>query len=428
LMTKGSVGEAFAKQGSNLRTGFARINANPVVTRGMRAFYDTDPTGTSVGYRTDFFNRLYFESSGNGLTPLRRAMDDVGKYFQTTGVDSPYAQNPGSSVGTEYSCRRNFHIMSTDGYWNDAAATSPANGNNDNFPGWTPATTPAKIDGTVYSFSDTVTPTSDPLVGRFTVNPFRDGSSNTLSDVAAYYWRVDLRGGATTGLANNVTPTARDQAFWQHLSSFTIGLGISGSGTVRRTSDSSLVVPTVPVGHPLRPYIGRPWLADQTTRDWLIDNKVELTWSTPTGDNITTGDDLIHASMVGRGRYFLASNPKDLADGLSSALAEVVDQPLDQAALAADSPQVRSGAHLLQATFSPAKWSGRLYSFLQDASTGLLNNRPSSTGNLNSSQVWEASLAMPAPASRNIFTSNGTAGSATTFTWANLTAAQRTAH
>lgn len=410
LMAKGGVAAAFALQGTNLRTGFARINASPVVRRGVRTFSGTD--------RTDFYNLLYNEPSGNGLTPLRKAMDDVGQHFTLATSAGPWAQFPGTSVGTEYSCRRSFHVLSTDGFWNDAqASTSAARNNNDSFSG----NTPAKPDGTTYAFSDTATSATDALVGRFTVNPLKDGNSNTLADVAAYYWKTDLR----STLANNVAPSPRDPAFWQHLTTFTIGLGISGSGDVARNSDGSKTIPVVPSSHALYPFVGKPWLANQGSRDWLVANKTVLDWTTPAADNPATGDDLIHASMNGRGRYFSANNPTDLANGLASALSEAADQPLDYASVAADAPQVRDLGKVYQAVFSPSKWYGRLYAFGQDAETGLVNNKPTDSSYTNPTQLWEASNKMPAPGLRNIFTSAGSLGTGSTFTWAGLNAGQK---
>lgn len=391
LMAKGGVAAAFAKQGTNLRVGFATLNSTNVVRKGVATFTSTA--------RSDFYTDLYARVA-NGGTPLREAMDKVGKYFQRSDFGNPWAEDPTSTttVGTEYTCRKSFHILSTDGFWNGSNATSPANNNNDDLSG----STPAKPDGTTYTFSDIASPTSDPLVGRFTINPFKDGNSDTLADVAAYYWKTDLR----TGLANRVQPSTRDPAFWQHLTTFTVGLGINGTGTVTKVSDGSFAD-----------------LSTQAARDLLVTNKTALNWTTPSADNPRTGDDLIHAAMNGRGQYFSATNPKDLANGLSSALSEVNDQGFDLASLSTDAAQVLSNGKVYQATFSPSKWYGRLYAFTQDAVTGLVNNKPTSSSYTNPTQVWEASNKMPAPASRNIFTYSGSVGSP--FTWAGLTATQK---
>lgn len=399
LMAKGGVAAAFAKQGTNIRVGFSTINSPVLPIRGVQTF--------SSASRIAFYAALYPRAAGNS-TPLRLAMDNVGKYFQRSDIGNPWAEDPTSTttVGTEYACRRSFHILSTDGFWNGAGATAPANADNDSFSGFTPS----KPDGTKYTYSDTLSPTiTDPLIGRFTVNPFKSTTADTLADVAAYYWKTDLRPGpaASGGLDNVVVPSPGDPAFWQHLSTFTIGFGITGTGLVTKVAG------------------GAADLSTQTARDQLISDKTALNWTIPIANDPRTGDDLVHASMNGRGQYFSATNPRDLANGLAAALSAVADQPFDFASVAADAPQVRSGGRVYQATFSPNKWYGRLYAFLQGAN-GVVNNIPIDANNpINASQVWEASNKMPAPSARNIFTSTGLAGSGANFKWAELTSAQK---
>ncbi len=407
LMAKGAIAASFAVQGTNLRVGYAMIGTSPVVQRGVRLF--------SGANRTDFFTRLYTTPSSDSVTPLRKAMDDVGQHFTTTDVNNPWAQTPGTSIGTEVSCRRSFHIMSTDGFWNSTGASGTRANNNDNFTG----STPAKPDTTTYAFSDSASSPTDPLVGQFTINPFADGNPDTLADIAAYYWRNDLRSTTLgTALANNVVPSARDPAFWQHLTTFTIGLGISGSGAVKRNSDATTTIPTVAATHPLYPYIGRPWLADAASRDWLVANKVKMDWTSPADDNPATGDDLIHAAMNGRGRYFSATNPTELASGVSDALSEVTANPGSLANVVTETPQVSADTEVYQATYTPSQWSGRLYAFSQSAS-GVVDTTPGTA-------LWEASNKMPAPANRKIYTWNPVTKLGTSFAWGSLTASQQT--
>jgi len=417
LMAKGGVAHAFARQGTNMRVGYATLHSGEstpnnidgvptrTVARGVRKFWN-DPSDSTRRYRTDFFTRLYGAQAGNA-TPLRRAVDDVGRYFMRRGTGNPWAEDPANtlSAGNEYTCRRSFHILSTDGFWNTGAATGSAANDNDDFTG---LRTPAKPDGTRYDFSDTIAAsTTDDLLGRFTISPFRDntGTANTLSDAAAYYWKTDLR----DDLANRIVPSRQDPGFWQHLTMFTVGLGITGTGTVTKTDGTAADLST------------------QTRRDALVADKTPLRWTVPVDNSPDTGDDLVHAAMVGRGRYFSATNPTQLANGLSDALSEVADQPLDQASVAADAPQLRAGGKVYQATFSPSRWYGRMYAFTQDPTSGLVNNKPTDSTYTNPTQVWEASNKLPAHTSRNIFTSAGAAASGTTFLWGNLTAAQKSA-
>src|SRR3546814_9073201 len=48
-----------------------------------------------------------------------------------------------------------------------------------------------------------------------------NGYSDTLADVAMKYWQTDLRGATD----NEVPTSTADPAFWQHMTTFTLGLG-----------------------------------------------------------------------------------------------------------------------------------------------------------------------------------------------------------
>jgi type IV pilus assembly protein PilY1 len=391
LMAKGGVAGAFAQQSTNLRVGIGSLNSAGTLRQGVAGF--------AGARRESFYTDLYAIPPSGGGTPLRRAVGAVGEYFSRSDVGNPWADDPTrttGAVGNEYTCRKSFHILSTDGYWNGAAAgNAAAQANNDSFTGNTPPKGAA--GGTTYAFSDTATSVTDSLVGRFTINPFADGAttqSNTLADVAAYYWRNDLR----TDLNNDVFTSNRDPAFWQHVTMYTVGLGISGTGGVTAGA--------VPVD-----------LSTKTARDSLIANKTALTWTTSAANEPTAGDDLIHAAMNGRGDYFLATDPTSLRNGLAAALAEAGNNPGSLASVATESAQVSVDTEVYQATYNPSQWSGRLYAFSQSAS-GTVNTNPSAA-------MWEASNRMPSPANRNIYTWNPTTNVGAPFTWAGLTATQQ---
>lgn len=398
LMAKGAVAQAFARQGSNMRAGLATLHgpsrvidgvSSAVIKRGVRKFQGPN--------RTSFFSALYGVDAGLN-TPLRYAADQVGKYFSRTGPGNPWSEDPSntSSAGTEYDCRKSFHILTTDGYWNKGDEDAMVSlggpmtnvGNADNFTGYVAPGRGVGRSGTTFS---------DANPDKLTVNPFADAFSSTLSDYVAYYWRRDLR----PDLPNNVAPSSRDPAYWQHLTTFTVGMGVS---TNLASIDS------------------------QAKRDALILNKTPVGWADPVSTNVleNRATDLVHASMSGRGRFFLALKPNEFANDLAAALSEVTDQPLDFASIAADAPQVRANGHVYQATFNPAKWSGRLYAF-QQAADGSIDNRPTDSNFANPTQRWEASNKMPTPDNRSIFTSAGTPGTGALFSWnaGGLTTAQK---
>src|SRR5690606_2344605 len=55
-------------------------------------------------------------------------------------------------------------------------------------------------------------------------NPYDDNYSDTLADIAMEYWKKDLR----DKLDNNVPNSAADPAFWQHMVTFGVAIGLRG--------------------------------------------------------------------------------------------------------------------------------------------------------------------------------------------------------
>ena len=124
-----------------------------------------------------------------------------------------------------------------------------------------------------------------------------------LADTALYYYMNDLRGeGATnadTGVdvsANNVPTTQNDFAAHQHMTTFTLGLGLDGELSFR--SDYQIA------------NSGDFWRIKQGT----------LNWPDPKNDSPSALDDLWHAAVNGRGVFFSASNPHELSNSLSDTL------------------------------------------------------------------------------------------------------------
>ena len=142
-----------------------------------------------------------------GFTPLRAALSKVGRYFSKT-----YSGQTVDPI--QYSCQRNYALLSTDGYWNVGIPTEVGYE--------TGIYRPLKLDSVTWvgNQDGTLKP------------PYKDstgasggGDSNSLADVAQYYWATDLR----SDLANNVTSTDTDSATHQHLTTFTVGLGVRGT-------------------------------------------------------------------------------------------------------------------------------------------------------------------------------------------------------
>lgn len=356
----------------------------------------TDKNGTSYDnkirqfngtHRANFLTWLTKYPASLGYTPLRDAMHHAGTYYTTTGIASPYAENPQVTAGAaELSCRKNYHIMFTDGVWNGDLLMSGTNlpGNADN------TSIPALPDGGAYN------------TGDVTATIFKDTNSESVADLAFKFWAADLR----TTLTNDIVPRIVDRsgtaiqqywnpknnpATWQNMVNYTVGLGMTGT------------------------LLNPQWAGSTYAGDYTALSAGTKAWPA-SGNYLSPGNvyDLWHAAINSRGEFFSVESPSDLVTALKNVVSSILDATPSAAALAANSTSIQTGALVYQARFDSKDWSGDLiaYPVQADGSVG--------------SAVWQSRNLMPAPASRAIFTISGSTG--TTFTnCAALSAAQKTA-
>lgn len=381
-VARAGTGRAFAQQGSGIRVGFGTLNTgfigafpsatiktgtdtssrqvdgatHPTTLRlGVRAFSGTD--------RQAFFNDLYTVDT-LGDTPLRRALADIGLYYSRTDNRGPWGNTPGTNDNTPHSeCRQSYSILTTDGFWDiDVPETTATSlGNVDNSSG--PTITNHTVNGSPANYSYSPVP------------PFQDNHSTTVADVAMHFWSRDLR----TDLLNKVPTSPQDEAFWQHMTTFTVGLGVSG--TLDATD------PTV--------------LQDLTTGT--------LNWPDPLPiQNGTRIDDLWHAAINGRGQFLSAGNPNGFANALNSTLQAISDRTSSTAAVALSSGTITNNTKLYQARFDSGDWSGQILAFPvnMDGSLG--------------PQIWDAGAVLNGQnfnTGRNIVTYKPSTSSGIPFRW-----------
>lgn len=359
LLARAGVGRAFSAQANNMRVGFAAINkssttidgvATTVVKTGVRQFMGAD--------RVNFFTNLYDHDIPAKGTPLREAVLAVGGYFKRTDDKGPWGLTPGSTGGTQHECRQNYNILMTDGYWTEGSVSDLDNSDN-------------------LSGSSITNHSSPPVPATYTYipsPPYSDAYSDTLADAAMQYWKNDLR----TDLPNKVPTNPHDPAFWQHLVTFTVGLGVTGTLT------------ELPSG--------------------------TQTWPNPTSSDAAKIDDLWHAAVNSRGEFFSAADPSTFADALTNSLRSIVSRTGSASAVAANSNSLMTNGRVYQAKFNSGDWSGQLLS-IPLSSTGVLG-----TTEWNAAEVSLASGTIT-PASRVIITKGSTDG--VPFEYGNLTTAQK---
>ena len=265
------------------------------------------------------------------------------------------------------------------------------------------------------------------------------GTSNTLADVAAYYYYADLRhpdldncDGAPVVikdvnnvdktitnnlcLKNDVPTTTTDDNPAQHMTTFTLGLGASG---YMKYSESYLadanLIPAVgdyatvwgTGSHKASEGIE----ADPETGVCSWQKTGHCNWPPPKADEQTTIDDLWHAGVNGHGAYFSAGNPKALAEGIRATLLAVKAAGGAAAAPTVSAPSLMpTDSYFFRSTYVTSDWSGELQRL----------QIHSYTGSPMPKVDWSArdKLDAKGEANRNIFTFKG--GLKTAFTVADF--------
>ncbi|WP_197427066.1 PilC/PilY family type IV pilus protein [Noviluteimonas gilva] len=343
-VAKAGASEAFSRlAGSSLRVGYDSIwNRSPL----------NIPVGTNNGVfsgtnRNAWFTTLHAADANNG-TPLKGALQRAGEYFSDASATGPWGPETGAN---QLSCRQNFAILTTDGYWNDNSGYNNPVGD---------------ADGTA---GPSITGPNSQTYSYAIASPYRDNFSggtstrgNTLADVAMYYWKRDLM----SALTNNVPTSNADQAFWQHMVTMGVSIGLQGN---------------------LNPAVDLPSITNGTKR-----------WGDPTDtEDADRIDDLWHASVNGHGNFVTAKNPSEFAQAMVDALATVAARLGSASNVTANSTSFTTDSRIYQATYVSGKWIGEMSAW--DASSSGLSAVP----------AWKSS-AQIAYAGRKVFTWNGTGG------------------
>lgn len=444
LMAKSGLMNSFATLDPTFRVGFGSIDGGTGNGNGSYknlpasrySYTDTYNKGTnyiaqvqpfgdgsnSTSQKSQFWNWVA-KAQANGGTPLRQALDAVGKYYSDSGKQpwNGMSSDPDFTTAagnTQLACRQSYTILTTDGFWNDSfsgagdvdgsagTTVTGANGQAYTYASAAPyadsgqttditntlAQTPTCGSG--YTFQTTGTYKGKCLKGTSTTASPSCGSGysynstslqcekkvvtpgitygDTLADVAMKYWRTDLQ----PGMSNEVPVNADDPAFWQHMTTFTLGFGFTpqyANGT------------QIPV--------------DQVFAWANGDNSKAISsfsWPSPTGDSINNIADLAHAAVNGHGGFYSATSPDAFADGLKEALKRASERVGTGASLAANSTQLQTGTVAYQANYWTAKWKGDLKALQVDSASGKIATNPD----------WMASNNLPVPASRNVMTYN----------------------
>lgn len=414
LMMKTSAGFAFASLNEKYRVGLMKINSSDTLVQELGTFEGTQ--------RDEWYSRFYSQEA-NGFTPLREALSNAGLYYA--------GKMSNTTDPVQYSCQQNFTILSTDGYWNNNAGfklNGDAVGNQDGLEDRPMNDGAVSVDGYTYTytrytyykqknscnsgkniykqpqtgtcFSASATSGCSPSnwanTGSATIEtsctnkstpgnstpvksgtPVADtiasgGTTDTLADVAEYYYKTDLRdsslgncGSSDDLCENNVFSSSTDPNKNQHMTTFTLGLGANGLMKYSSTYDTDTS------GDYLSVKLGLT--ASSSLCTWQTADTT-CNWPEPTSDDPTGIDDLWHAAVNGRGSYFSASNPTSLSQGLSSALLGIDTRKGSAAAASSTTLNPVSGDNkAFFSSFVTSVWTGNLEARSINTDTGVIS-------------------------------------------------------
>lgn len=206
------------------------------------------------------------------------------------------------------------------------------------------------------------------------------GASDTLADVASYYYNTDLRDSAATGddvtgtcdgpiiapattrtnlCANNVPSNGRDVATAQHMTTFTLGLGAQGQMVYAPTDTQDYWNDTS--GDFFDVLKGNATSSSAGVCSWQSSGACN--WPVPVANANTTIDDLWHTAINGHGTYFSAADPSSLSSSLIKALVTISNTPRPgtAAAAASSNPNVSaSDNYVFSSSYKSVEWYGEL--------------------------------------------------------------------
>lgn len=391
LMMRSAAGRVFdAIDPTRFRLGFATISSGwGSDASDFLNMADMDSGSGSSSQKAKFFTRLYGQAPG-GSTPLRPALVQAGNYFahKITGQTVDPMQ---------YSCQRNYTLLSTDGYWNTAGEPSSYK--------------PKRLDGAT-DIGDV-----DGVAG--TPRPKLDvtGAQNSLADIAKYFYDTDIRDqgwsnctGSVSGqnVCTNRQPRPGDTSpLFQNMSTYTLGLGVPGVLNYQTNYDTA---------------------ASGDFQDVIAGSK---NWPNPlsssngglanSSSTVTARiDDLWHAAVNAGGRYYSAGNPTELVLGLTDALDKINVETDSNSAAASSSlqPVVTTDFAFLPA-YETRSWTGNLSAFRYTTDT-------SGKLSLDNTASWQAAQKLASQSSRNVYFFNASSSNKlSTFAYGNLSSAQK---
>ena len=319
---------------NNLRVGFFTINNRNTVT--MRDMADNTA-------KAALFTSIY-GLGASGQTPNKAAVQHLGNQFMRTGAGAPI----------QLMCQKNAGMLFTDGFTNDSVTGF------------------GNVDGTMGV-------------------PFQDGYSNTMADIAAYYYR-DAADGGVAPLRSDAGFTAGQVPVPAACSS----LDATSAEWKRLDCQPNLHMNFYGVTLGSRGQVFDP----DVDRDPFTD---PVTWPNSASGARSTVDDLWHAAVNTRGEYINAKTPADITAAMRRVLSSVSSGSTLSGTIARTGTRIGVGSLGVVPRYAVANegtdWFSRL------SATRLQVN--SATRAVEYVDMWEAADVLAAQPTRNILAAKG---------------------
>ncbi|WP_341890544.1 hypothetical protein [Variovorax sp. YR752] len=405
LAVSTALGLAMQSYDNKFRVGYVQYNrdgkAAEKIISGVNYFKD-DVSIAGRKWKTRFYDWIY-GLEPNGGTPSHHALVLAANYYAGSGttaytaswLTSPWKNDPNDLTSGELSCRRAYAIVLSDGAWNPGTTEGTdtrytASTGSINFDG-KPSGNTARFQYDPKGAPGYDSPAlAQKLSARNRYVPYPGGGgSNGFADLTArYFWHTDF----SSTLANDV-PTMEGQhnpTFWQNMTTFTIGWGLTPSGEGKGS--------------------GLNWSQiEKYNSDWLAGNPAAPPqWATGNLNSGSAGsddarrvDDFIHAGFTGGGRAYSVYSGDDVRRALDNALSSMAGSGNDAGVAVSGNSnefQTLEGQYKYTTEYQTADNSGDIKAFELNADGGdkfVEAGKPK--------PVWSANAKMPPANERTIF-------------------------
>lgn len=370
---KAALGEAFKDVDESYRVGLYYINSHRNNSRNTDlpiADFSTQGIDQNPSQVQSWYDTLY-GSKRNGGTPLRGALSRIGRMFAGKTADPDPVQ---------YSCQRNFAILATDGYGNAIGERGDDEGE-----GQYSNYGPFKVDrnedvGNVDGGDEVKVPFKD-----------KHNQPNTLSDVAYYYYTTDLRTEALQNCTregepelnlctNNVPGSSQDKNNQQHMATHAMGFGIGGDLLYESNYEKAPDISDKKQYFDIVQPNGIAWPRIGEEED--DGNGSEEEGEDPYGEDDEEVDpakidDVWHAAVNGRGRYYSVTDPASLYQGIRSALSGMPTMRGAESPAATSSLRLNEGDNtVFVAYYDSTNWHGDVEALSFNFTTGEASDDP----------------------------------------------------